>query len=83
MKKFFAHPKSLKDLDEEQAVFLEFHESRKKEKDTFLLPLEDFSVEKMNELLRWIGLTHCNYTDILHENNHGYQADHRSVLNCQ
>eukprot|EP00958_Prasinococcus_capsulatus_P013407 scaffold1382_cov429-Prasinococcus_capsulatus_cf.AAC.8 len=71
-----------RDLDKQVQSLQKFHEDRLKFKDTFLMPLEDFSKEKFNALLRWVGIKGCNYTDVLHENHDGYKPDHRSVLKC-
>ena len=36
---------------------------------TFLLPLEEFTVDRFNELLAWIGVKGCTYGNVLHCNS--------------
>lgn len=54
---------------------------------SYLLPLEDFSVDKFNGLLSWIGYDKdCRFSTIAHSNKHnGYVSDSMSVMysgNC-
>ena len=51
--------------------------------DTFDLALEDFTVEKFNRLLHWLGIN-CSYYFVLHSNDNGYNIDNRNPLsdNC-
>ncbi len=41
-----------------------FHQERKEANDTFWLPLEDFSVDRFNDLANWLGVTHCKFVSI-------------------
>ena len=45
----------------------------------FLLPLEDFSPETFNKLLRWLGVVGCWFTDVLHTN--GMPSTHKDGPN--
>lgn len=36
---------------------------------SFWLPLQDFTAEKFNELLAWLGETGCTYTGVIHSNS--------------
>lgn len=38
----------------------------------FDLPLEDFSVERFNSLLHWLGVDGCAFTQVAHANDGGY-----------
>jgi hypothetical protein len=38
---------------------------------SFDLQLEDFSLDRFNSLLRWIGVNGCNFSQVAHE-SHGY-----------
>lgn len=57
--------------NEEQTRMLESWQSRNKAI-SFLLHLEDFSLEKFNEMLAWMGVTGCAYTQVAHSNQGGY-----------
>lgn len=47
---------------------------------TFELALEDFSANKFNGLLQWLGIN-CSYASVLHANyDGGYHSDSRDVL---
>ena len=46
-----------------------------REQNVFELALEDFSVERFNSILKWIGITPYQYSDVLHSNNKGYNSD--------
>uniref|UniRef100_A0A7S1AQZ2 Protein-tyrosine sulfotransferase n=1 Tax=Noctiluca scintillans TaxID=2966 RepID=A0A7S1AQZ2_NOCSC len=45
----------------------------------FPLQLEDFSVERFNEMLKWLGVSGCEYTDVGHSNKGGY-SDGRDTV---
>jgi hypothetical protein len=45
------------------------------ENQIFNLPLEDFSLEKFNELLHWLGYTGCEYLKLIHNNKGGMNVD--------
>ena len=49
----------------------------------FELALEDFSVNKLNRLLSWIGIDKYRFTDVIHSNNKGYNSDGRRVCTTQ
>jgi hypothetical protein len=53
----------------------------------FELPLEEFSPEKFNEMIGWLGMeTNCRFTSVIHQNNgqtsDGYGEDTRDPLTC-
>mmetsp|Transcript_11724 Transcript_11724/g.16783 ORF Transcript_11724/g.16783 Transcript_11724/m.16783 type:complete len:192 (+) Transcript_11724:2-577(+) len=41
----------------------------------FLLPLEEFTVEKFNSLAKWLGVRGCEYGNVSHANSDGYGLD--------
>ena len=47
------------------------------------LPLEDFTVQKFNEVLSWIGITKYVFTTVLHSNNGGYDSDKNHTCSSQ
>ena len=50
---------------------------------TFLLPLESFSVDTFNRMLKWLGKTGCKFNHVLHSNWHsGMHMDLRKVIEC-
>lgn len=42
-------------------------------------PLEEFSVERFNFLLRWIGIRRYRFARVLHSNDGGYGSDERAT----
>lgn len=42
------------------------------EESAFDLPLEDFSVERFNSMLHWLGAGGCAFTQVAHANDGGY-----------
>uniref|UniRef100_A0A7S1B2K3 Protein-tyrosine sulfotransferase n=1 Tax=Noctiluca scintillans TaxID=2966 RepID=A0A7S1B2K3_NOCSC len=55
----------------EQTRMLESWQSRN-HAISFQLHLEDFSVERFNEMLAWMNVTGCAYTQVAHSNQGGY-----------
>ena len=47
---------------------------------TFGFPLEEFSVNAFNKLLKWAGVQGCQYIDILHSNKNGFEHESKKVL---
>jgi hypothetical protein len=42
---------------------------------SFMLPCcDDFTTDRFNALLGWIGVTGCSYTDVIHANDGGYST---------
>ena len=37
---------------------------------SFVLPLEHFSVDSFNAVLRWLGIFGCSFTTVVHSNDH-------------
>eukprot|EP00440_Ansanella_granifera_P073525 gb/GFBE01079784.1/.p1 GENE.gb/GFBE01079784.1/~~gb/GFBE01079784.1/.p1 ORF type:complete len:297 (+),score=54.81 gb/GFBE01079784.1/:1-891(+) len=59
-------------LRHETKEMLKFHVRHRDLNRTFLLPLEHFTVDRFNELLRFLGEDdHCHYVDVLHDNEAG------------
>ena len=54
-----------------------------KNQTVFEIALEDFTVEKFNEILSWIGITKYLFTGLLHSNKKGYNSDQSSVCSLQ
>ena len=53
-------------------------------KNTFLLPMESFSVDTFNRMLKWLGKTECTFNQVLHSNWHsGMHMDLRKVIECK
>eukprot|EP00633_Aureoumbra_lagunensis_P008643 CAMPEP_0197306180 /NCGR_PEP_ID=MMETSP0891-20130614/2837_1 /TAXON_ID=44058 ORGANISM="Aureoumbra lagunensis, Strain CCMP1510" /NCGR_SAMPLE_ID=MMETSP0891 /ASSEMBLY_ACC=CAM_ASM_000534 /LENGTH=208 /DNA_ID=CAMNT_0042788117 /DNA_START=329 /DNA_END=955 /DNA_ORIENTATION=- len=69
-KSLFQSRKSIQQLSERNNQFLDWAE--KHQKQSFVLPLEDFDVTHFNSILRWVGIEGCNYTKVVHANDHGY-----------
>lgn len=65
---------------EKHALFSKFRAARH----VRYLPLESFSVNAFNDLLRWLGIQGCHFIDVLHYNDKGLSTDARNVLrdNC-
>jgi hypothetical protein len=48
---------------------------------SFLMRLEEFNLNKYNEMLRWLGEDHCHFSDIATENTvDGYYSGHHNEL---
>jgi len=72
-------------LARQNNVLLQFHErhqtakraerdgSSESEVDTFIFPLEDFTVDGFNRLLDWLGIFHCRFKATMHVNKGGYE----------
>ena len=58
---------------------LEWTRASLRGKDTFDLPLEEFTTSKFNSLLQWLNIN-CTYKFVLHMNNGGYSEDRRDAL---
>jgi len=51
-----------------------------KPENVFYLPLENFSLEKFNKLITFVGFKECTFNFILHNNNGSYIQDKRKNL---
>ncbi|CAE7763774.1 unnamed protein product [Symbiodinium sp. CCMP2456] len=72
-------------LAEATKAMLSFYENHRQR--SFLLPLENFSTDLFNQLLRFLGEDQCSFTDVLHDNSHsGYTRGNwrhaPDVVNC-
>lgn len=60
----------LRHLQEWAQLLADFAESLNKnsgERSAFYLPLGEFSTEKFNEVLDWLGVSRCRFVGVLHE----------------
>lgn len=50
---------------------------------SYLLRLEDFSINKYNDLLKWLGVVNCKFMSIAEANTDGYGGDGSKVIQCE
>lgn len=63
---------ALEDLQNKTGILENWQ--RNHPENTFLMHLEDFSVDRFNTLLGWLGVSGCHYTSVCHANaNDGYE----------
>mmetsp|Transcript_13989 Transcript_13989/g.26120 ORF Transcript_13989/g.26120 Transcript_13989/m.26120 type:complete len:276 (-) Transcript_13989:67-894(-) len=72
-------------LDVATEAMLKFHKEHQTR--SFLLPLENFSTDLFNNLLKFLGEDQCTFTDVLHDNaqsgyTHGNWRKDPDVINC-
>lgn len=73
-------------LRRDNEVMRKFHKEMPQR--TFMIALEDFSVDLFNQMLRFLKEDSCQYTDILHDNaGSGYTHDwfgtrHFDIIHC-
>lgn len=56
----------------------DFHAERRPYNDTFLLPLEEFSVYKFNAMAAWIGVEHCRFVSVARNKGQGSKNKFRN-----